>query len=169
MKERAEKILDEIIGAELAKPSKWRGTRFGGIKQIPNTNVGEVAEKFAAAMLCAAGYAAEQKDNRRGQWDVKAGGKTFEVKGASEDVGGSFQFNGVRYDTKYDLLLVVGISPNDIWFRIYPRRDLMEMPLVPMAKGMAGSYKLTRRPKDLRPIGDFPAEAQKFIGAPPMC
>ena len=165
MKERAEEILAEIIAGELAKPSKWRGSRFGGVKQIPSTNVGDVAERFAAALFREIGCDdAEQKSNRRGEWDIRVGGKTLEVKGASEDTHGNFQFNGLSYRPKYDLLLVVGIAPEDVLFRFYRRTELLDLPLVQMSKGSSGSYKLTRRRADLLPIADFPAEARKFVG-----
>ena len=164
MTEAAHKILARLL-AEMAPAQKWTGAKFAGIKAIANTNVGQVGERFAVEALRASGYAADSNP-RRGQWDVRAGGKTMEVKCASEDVGGAFQFNGIRYDARFDLLLVVGVAPNDIWFRFYDRRDLSDLPLAAMAKGVAGSYKLTRRPGQLFPVADFPAEARKFVGGP---
>ena len=164
MKQKAEAILANLIAEGLRAGAKWTNSRFAGITQIPTTNRGEVAEKFAAALLREIGYAdAEQKDNRRGQWDVKAGGQTFEVKMASEDIGGAFQFNGIRYDTQYDLLLVVGVAPDDILFRVFQRRELIDLPLTPMAKGTSGTYKLTRRREQLLTIDEFENEARKFI------
>ena len=165
MEEQAHAILIRLL-AEMTPHSKWTDAKFAGIKAIANTNVGQVGERFALEALGALGYAAEANPSPRGEWDIRADGKTMEVKCASEDVGGSFQFNGVRYDTRYDLLLVVGVAPDDILFRFYRRRELLAMTLVPMAKGVAGSYKLTRRPTQLFPIGEWAAQAHEFIGEP---
>lgn len=163
MKKKAMRILERLLkSAKVA--AKWDGARFRNIKMVGATNVGQVGEQFAVEMLCAAGYKAEPQ--KRGEWDIRANGRTMEVKCASEDTNGGFQFNGVRYDTKYDFLLVVGISPESVHFRFYKRRELMELPLARMAKNTSGTYKLSRRPANLLPIQNFADEAAKFLGAP---
>ena len=165
MKERALKILDDLLG-RFNIAAKWEGARFGGIKIVGATNVGEIGEQFAVAMLDELGYAAEQNPQKRGQWDIRTNGRTMEVKCASEDVHGCFQFNGVRYDTRYDYLLVVGVAPDAVYFRFYKRKDLMDFKMAPMAKGTSGSYKLSRRPAQLFPVAEFAGQAAKFLGEP---
>lgn len=125
MTEKALRILERLLKS-MGIAAKWDGARFRNIKMVGATNVGQVGEQFAVEMLCEAGYEAEQNPQKRGEWDIRANGRTMEVKCASEDTNGGFQFNGVRYDTKYDFLLVVGISPESIHFRFYKRRELME-------------------------------------------
>lgn len=165
MKARALKILDRLL-QRFSIAAKWEGARFGGVKLVGATNVGEVGEQFAAAMLAELGYAAERNPQKRGQWDIRANGKTMEVKCASEDVNGCFQFNGVRYDARYDFLLVVGIAPDTVHFRFYRRKDLMDFKMAPMAKNTSGSHKLSRRPAQLFPVAEFPAQAAEFLGPP---
>ena len=165
MKKRALEILDRVL-AQFGVAAKWEGSRFGSVKMVGATNVGQVGERFAVAMLADSGYKAEQNPKRRDEWDIRANGKTMEVKCASEDVHGRFQFNGIRYDTRYDFLLVVGVAPETVWFRFYKRQDLMDFKMAPMARGTAGSYKLSRRPDQLFSIDKFADEAAKFIGEP---
>ena len=64
-------------------------------------------------------------------------------------------FNGIRYDTKYDYLLVFGIAPSALYFDTYPRNKLTELNMVPMAKNTNNSFKHTIRPSRLRPIKDL--------------
>ena len=142
--------------AEAAGQEKWSSGQFRLIKTLSTSHKGNIAEDFAVWLAQWHGLAAEKHPSKRGQWDVQIAGVTLEVKVATEDVGGSFQFNGIRYDTKYDQLLVVGISPDRVLFNIYPRRNLMDMPLVRMAKDTNSAFKLTRKPEQLRELGDFP-------------
>ena len=165
--EKAGEIMSRLISAK-GPPEKWRGAPFGGVKAIAPTNVGDVGEAFAVEALREIGYAdAAKNPEPRGEWDISANGKTLEVKTASEDVSGVFQFNGVRYDTKFDLLLVVGIAPDAVHFNFYTRNNFADLTLVKMAKGIAGSYKLTRKKADLFPIGEFAEKCAEFLGAPP--
>ena len=75
---------------------------------------------------------------------------------ASEDISGNFQFNGIRYDTRYDFLCVLGISPDQALFNIYPRSELLNLTLVSMQKGANASYKLTRKKSELLDLSEFP-------------
>lgn len=45
-------------------------------------------------------------------------GASFELKMATEDVHGSFQFNHIRYHRPYDALLCLGIAPENILFDV---------------------------------------------------
>ncbi|MCY4614390.1 MAG: hypothetical protein OXB94_12335 [Nitrospira sp.] len=48
------------------------------------------------------------------------------MKTASEDKGGSFQFNHIRLDRKYDYLLCLGISPTNIFFNAWTKGAVAE-------------------------------------------
>ncbi len=74
---------------------------------------------------------------------------------ASEDVDGNFQFNGIRHDTKYDILCVLGIKPEQIYFNLYSISQLKNLQLTPMARGTSTLFKLTRTPALLLPITKF--------------
>jgi len=148
-------LIDEYHAQSIG--GKWSGGRFRLIKALSTTHKGNIAEEFAVWLGKWHGFETEKHTSKRGQWDVRIAGITLEIKSATEDLGGGFQFNGIRYDTKYDRLLVIGISPDRILFNIYPRRDLVDMPLVGMAKGTNAAFKLTRRAEQLRDLADFPA------------
>lgn len=148
-------LIDLISQYKERKNKKWEAGRFRGIKALSTTEKGDVAEDFAVWLGKHYGFAAEKHESKRGQWDVKISNITLEVKVATEDIHGCFQFNGIRYDTKYDRLLVIGISPDRVLFNAYPRRDLMDMPLARMARGTNATYKLTRRPNDLLELNHF--------------
>lgn len=85
--------------------------------------------------------------------------RKFEIKTASEDVNGNFQFNHIRLDRDYDYLLCLGISPSSIWFNAWRKGDVAEKKagsLVRMAEGQSVTFKLTKSIKNMRPIEELP-------------
>ena len=155
--ESHEKLLLGFLQAAWGRRNpKWRESTFEIAKFLSTTEKGNAVEDFAAQLLKQVGYPnVERHHSRRGDWDVRVGNTTIEVKCATLDTNGNFQFNGIRYDTKYDLLLVIGIAPEAVFFNIYHKKQLHDLPLVSMAKGTNAGYKLTRAVKDLHPITDF--------------
>ena len=92
--------------------------------------------------------------------------KLFEVKTASEDTGGSFQFNHIRLDREYDYLLCLGIRPAAILFNAWTKGRVAEKragKLVRMAEGQGVTHKLTKRPADMLPIEDLPKWIQEHL------
>ena len=85
--------------------SKWAGAPLQPFRQVANTNRGDIGEEFLARYLESFGIPVSRSKSRVMEWDLGIGGKRFEVKTASEDSGGSFQFNHVRLDRNYDYLL----------------------------------------------------------------
>ena len=73
--------------------------------------------------------------------------KAVEVKCATEDVNGSFQFNGLRTDSHYTHCFLLGVAPNTLYFRFVQKKELDGplYPLVSMQAGANASFKLTRR------------------------
>jgi len=89
------------------------------------------------------------------EWDLEIGSKRFEVKTASEDSGGSFQFNHVRLDRNYDYLLCLGIRPAEIRFGAWRKGEVSEKSagtLVPMAEGQSVTFKLTKQPASMKKL-----------------
>lgn len=171
--EKAAKLLSDVLATK-PPATKWAEEvcKFGRIKSVSNTDVGEVGEEFAVAILQEVGYAdAERKPEHRGSWDITANGKTLEIKCATEDANGYFQFNGVRHDRDFAILLLVGIAPNNIFFRFYWREELSELLTTNMAQNVRGNYKFThsanlRAGRPVFPISDFPSRALEFLGEP---
>ena len=137
---------------------KWVKSLFSVIKVLPTSNKGEVAEMYIHQLCLTKKIPAERNPAKRDSYDILINKKRVEIKLATEDTTGKFQFNGIRYDRSYDFVLVLGVSPNDVYFNIFSKSDVTTDragKLVSMAKYAAGSYKLTKDKKDLYAIYDF--------------
>ncbi len=108
----------------------------------------------------------EKNPHSKDEYDIKIFNKKVEVKTATEDTSGSFQFNGIRYHRRYDFLLVLGISPENIYFNFYSAASVKSQEvgnLVSMEKGAVGSQKLTRQKHQLYDISEFKNTIKKII------
>ena len=154
---------------------KWKGAPFEKIKRLSNTKVGDVGQDFVEA-LCkslniAVSFPEKLKGVRKRQspWDIKIGELNFELKTATEDVSGCFQFNHIRYHRKYDALLCIGISPMEVWFHAWTKADVTTGKagnLVTMEKGANASYKLTKKPSELMAISEFESRILDLVTKP---
>ncbi len=165
------RILLDVLAAHSDHP-KWLGAPFEKIKHVSNTKVGAVGQDFVEALCGAIGFDVEFPVNPAGEravqnpWDIKIEGKTFELKTATEDIGGNFQFNHIRYHRRYEAVLCVGIAPDDILFDVWSKAEIttgLAGNLVSMEKGANASYKLTKRKTDLRPIDAFQDDLLAFL------
>lgn len=168
-------LLKEVLGRH-RNPSKWDGAAFERIKHISNTQVGDVGQDFVSEICSRSGLALELPRTDEGQprrqhpWDMKINGITFEVKTATEDVKNAFQFNHIRYHRQYDALLCIGISPNDIRFDAWLKETVAiggAGHLVTMDKGSSATWKLTKRPSQLRTIVEFDHRIAELTGNRP--
>jgi hypothetical protein len=94
----------------------------------------------------------------------------LEIKTASLGANGTFQFNHIRMDRKYQYLLCLGICPNDIVFGIWRKGDVAEEragTLVRMAAGQSVTFKLTKKLDEMRPIQEMPTEILSRLGPKP--
>lgn len=164
-------ILKHILKS-YKNPSKWEGSNFGGIKLISNTHVGSVGQDFIQKLCeyCKLDYEFPTdvlgKQLTQSPWDIKIEGIEFELKTASEDTTGKYQFNHIRYHRKYDALICLGISPNNVSFGIWSKGEVTTGKagnLVSMERGANASYKLTKAPADLFDISVFPEKINEFI------
>lgn len=151
-------ILLSVI-AEHTPRSKWTGAPLESFRFVENTNRGDIGEEFICRYLASFGLEAIRKESRNRLFDLDISGRRLELKTASEDVGGSFQFNHVRLDRNYEFLLCLGIRPNQIMFNGWRKGELSEGvagSLVRMAEGQGVTFKLTTRPTQMLPIEDLP-------------
>lgn len=151
---------------------KWENGLYGGIKTISNTHVGSVGQDFVENLCCDLGFKCDfplnKSEDRANQspWDISIDGIKFELKTATEDVGGAFQFNHIRYHRPYDAALCLGVSPNELYFNLWTKEDLVTGragKLVSMESGANASYKLTKRPSELYTINNFEEILREFI------
>ena len=153
----AVKLMVEIIRKH-SLASKWAGSPLEGFRHVANTNRGEIGEEFVLSYL-------RQHDipvsngSRLTRTDLKIAGKRFEVKAASEDINGGFQFNHIRYDRDYEYLLCLGIRPASIVFNSWSKGAVAEGKagrMVRMAEGQSVTFKLTKRLDDMLEIEELP-------------
>lgn len=157
--------------AELDNAPKWDDAQFGKIKRLSNTKVGDAGQNFVEAICGEFGFGvafplAGGKRKKQNPWDIEIQNIKFELKTASEDTKGAFQFNHVRYHRPYDALLCLGVSPHSIWFGIWTKASVTTDgagKLVSMEKGANASYKLTKRKADLLPIDQFQSVVGAFV------
>jgi len=158
---------DVAIGKFIDK--KWTDQPHEAFKHLANSSKGDAAEEFIKIYTQALGFKIENRVSRLGDWDVKIEGKTFEVKCATEDISGSFQFNHIRYDSKYDFLLCLGVTPKNLVFGIWGKGDVATGKagtLVSMGKNQNSSFKLTKKVSSLRSIEGLKKEILKILNSP---
>lgn len=152
--------------------NKWVDSSFEHIKRVSNTKVGEVGQDFIEELCGQLGYKCVFPINKKGQrakqnpWDIQVNNVQLELKTATEDVNGAFQFNHIRYHRPYHGVLCLGVSPNNIYFGIWSKADIstgQAGTLVSMEKGANASYKLTKKPDSLYSIAEFDNELRRFI------
>ena len=134
--------------------NKWSSGCFCRIKTISNTNVGNVGEDFILEYSKLLGLNAVLSENRT-SWDIKINNIKYELKTATEDVHGKFQFNHFRTHRLYDAAICLGVSPNELYVDVISKSELMEKPLVSMERGANASYKWTRTKEELHKITSF--------------
>jgi len=150
---------------------KWNEGDFIGIKTVSNTKVGSIGQTFIESLCDAFSipYSFPVKENNtrltQSPWDIEIHGVKFELKTATEDTTGNFQFNHIRYHRPYDAVLCLGVTPNELYFGVWSKADITTGRagnLVSMEKGANASYKLTKNPSNLFPITDFEQKIKEF-------
>ena len=174
MQPDAEAILLDVLST-YADANKWINAPFGAIKRLSNTKVGDAGQDFVELLCNELGFEVEFPERLEGQgrqrqspWDIRIEGVTFELKTATEDVSGSFQFNHIRYHRDYEALLCLGISPDQIEFDAWSKAAVATGEagsLVSMEKGGSASHKLTKRRGRIRPISEFEDHILDLIAA----
>lgn len=165
--------LFENVLEEFNNDSKWDNTVFGKIKIISNTKVGSVGQTFIERLCRKLSISCSFPTNPIGArltqspWAIKIAGIEFELKTATEDTNGKFQFNHIRYHRPYQGLLCLGVSPANLYFGVWSKADVTTGKagrLVSMEKGANASYKLTKAPHQLYEVTQFHSEINRFSG-----
>lgn len=163
-------IINNLLNTQEFSINAWEGKKFKRVKILSPGDKGMLGEELLHQLLGRMNYSPETQKGRRGHWDVKVenGGEpcTFEVKVATEDTNGSHQFNGIRRDTKYSHLFLLGIRYDELLYLIIAKKELDDYPLVPMQKGTNSTFKLQRKAEDLKSFDSFGAEISSLLGKP---
>lgn len=158
-------LLAEVI-REHAPEDIWQDSPLIGYRLLGNTNRGEIGEEFVRRYLRSAGLEVTN-GGRTAKLDMTIGQRAFEVKTASLGSNGTFQFNHVRLDRRYDYLLCLGICPQELVFNMWRKGDVAEERagrLVRMAEGQAVTYKITKRLTDMQSIERLPGVLRDTLG-----
>lgn len=138
---------------KVEKDDKWglrliSGTKWGLVKAAPPTIKGTFGEEIIAQFMDKiVGMPTEIIDGGKGPYDLRTKSNvTFESKLATEDIHGGFQFNGLKKDVEYDFAFCLGVSPKELWFGIWPKKDVKEL-TTSMTKDGSDTYKLTAKKK----------------------
>lgn len=118
-------LMKNVI-ATYANNPKWVNAPLGGIKILSNTHVGDAGQDFIKQWCQAQNLAWETPESSQSPWDIQIESITFEIKTATEDVNGNFQFNHIRHHRDYQALICLGISPDEILFNIWRKGDIVE-------------------------------------------
>lgn len=158
-----------------ADDSKWSEGDYIGIKTVSNTKVGCIGQDFIESLCNVLSISCvfplrKDKSTRATQspWDIEINQVKFELKTATEDTNGNFQFNHLRYHRPYDAVLCLGVTPNNLYFGLWSKADVATGKagtLVSMEKGANASYKLTKRPRQLTTIDQFRQSIKDFTNA----
>ena len=83
----------------------------------------------------------------------------------SQDTQKGFQFNGIRYDTRYTHLFCLGILPEDIKYLIVEKSLIgrSEHKMCSMAKGSNSAFKLSKAEKHLKEFNNFESEIREIM------
>ena len=162
----------QSVIAKHKNDEKWATGRMSGIKTLSNTKVGSVGQDFIEE-LCGTinipiKFPVNSANKRLNQspWDIRLHEITFELKTATEDTNGNFQFNHIRYHRQYEAVLCLGVSPDELRFNIYSKAEIVTGKagnLVSMEKGANASYKLTKPKHQLLHIDIFEETLKKFV------
>ena len=150
-------LMKDVI-ATYANDPKWIDAPLGDIKILSNTHIGNVGQDFIQQWCDVEALNWKLPESTQSPWDIRIESISFEVKTATEDVNGNFQFNHIRHHRDYQALLVLGIAPDQILFEAWRKGDVVEGRagrLVTMDKGSSATFKLTKKPSQLLPITQF--------------
>lgn len=157
-------MLDVI--KENTPNSVWVGAPLESFRSVANTNRGDIGEEFVTRYLKSLGLSVVKAPSRNREWDIEILGQKLEVKTASEDSGGAFQFNHIRLDRKYGYLLCLGVRPSELLFGLWSKGEVAEGiagSLVRMAEGQSITFKLTKKPRQLEPIQNLADALRKRL------
>jgi hypothetical protein len=179
-------IVSETINEKFNQKNqihlKWEGSKNANIMELTPTERGTTGELILERHISNISHLeSEEPETRKGDYDVLGHNTmtdnyaTFEVKTATEDQGGGFQFNGMKKDAEYDYLFCLGISPNDEYFLVIHKDDLFNKEwmkenvgrklgsLYKKKENGTDTYKLSMGKHNLRPISELPEYLYELI------
>ncbi len=106
----------------------WVGSPFAWIKTRPSRQVGAIGEQLVADWCAAKGLDVLRTGDAEA--DRIINGKQVEVKFSTLWAGGNYVFQQIR-DQRYDIVVMLGLSPFMASCWVVPKAILRELPLKP--------------------------------------
>lgn len=113
---------------------KWEDTTYGEIQKITNPKKGVLGEAMVAKWLDELGYLSEEHGYDRarggGNYDllvlIDDRLEQLEVKLASEDTSGKYQFNWIAIEHDVAFVVLLGIAPNAINLAVKTHTEILD-------------------------------------------
>ncbi len=159
-------FLDEVIKNS---ENEWSGSKYDLIKKAPVGTKGKFGEKVTSAYLNSINYKSKIVNGGICDFDILLEASNvklkIEHKLATEDVHNSFQFNAIKKDIDYDYVFCLGVSPNDLWFKIRSRAWCEQNLTTNMSRDIVGGFKYTERRNQMIPLTEenFRGEIEKIV------
>lgn len=147
--------ISATLQADYIKPDgdPWEGSPFAWIKTRPSRQVGSIGEQLVAGWCAAKGLDVVRSGDSDA--DRVIAGKRVEIKFSTLWEGGDYVFQQIR-DQRYDVALLLGLSPFEASCWVVPKAILREQPfragLSHQHGGQAGTDTIWLRFKAASPL-----------------
>lgn len=115
------------------KPDKKDDRIFSKIHSFEANAIGQIGENFIKKILTKNGITFKDNTKTHNEYDInvisdwneqKKVEVHVEIKTARLGVRDTFQFNGINPDYSYDILMLIGIDDDSIYFRYFKKEDI---------------------------------------------
>lgn len=142
--------------------NKWVNSENELLKHASTSALGNFGEDLLVKIFNHHGHKARRVNGGIGEYDVLFDERIrLEVKTATEDISGGFQWNGIRMSVDYDFALCLGVSPNDFHINMWSKEYCVDNLTTSMFKGGVDSYKLSGGPRS-RKWRAYPLNEENF-------
>jgi len=154
-------LLKELAGRHT---DNWYKSKYEVVRIAENTPKGDFGEKVTTNLIKEIiGMYAEIINGGKGEFDILTESEvTIEHKLATEDTSGGFQFNGIKKDVNYDHVFCLGVSPNNLWFGIWSKKEVEEKLTTVMMSGAEDGFKLSATKKPNAKYSVMPLTVENF-------
>ena len=144
---------------------------FDKIKHFEGNAIGQIGEEFVKTVFSECGITINNRGNIvHDEFDILLNNTKIEVKTARKGRNSTFQFNGINPAYNADYIILIGISPNNVYCKVldkawcrydHPTRsyyfsiDGKDKKLVSMNPGNAVNYKLTMKTENMDGIEEL--------------
>lgn len=128
---------------------KWVGSKYIAVKESSTTAKGVFGQNYTNDLLNEMGIKSEIINGGIGDFDLEIEKSVkIEHKLATEDTHESFQFNGFMKRADFDFAFCLGVSPNELYFKVITKDRVNKLTTHMYKKGGDG-FKYTEKKKNM--------------------